>query len=572
MAENAHKGKTPMRASLVALQVWALLFALTGDSASAAAPVDTATSQVFDFSHGHGDWKLYNYESRVSFCVTNIDGVSGFAAYVPGVKMPVEKGKRVKVDHTAWGIHGPFLDAAPGQGFSLALRLRSTVAAQKASGSDHATSYVSFFDGDGIELESYFPILLPAPTNAWQTVDVYGRIPDGAKKFRINVGLDRPNMVPGDSFVLANIVLTLYPAGPPAHCRVTLRDDGGVMVGGKPFFPIGVFDVGKDVWSSNELQVAMRSLKEIGVNLVQTYYVSRNGTLRRFMDAAHAAGLKTWVPAGESNAVFKEKYILAERWHPSILGWYLGDDTATGLSAAEIFRRHEVCHSLDPDRITLQADYLNGRRSSRYFPYVNMTDVFLPEIYTVYMIKQSGREVPDVICDIKTVKSALYQKGVPNKSFWPIIQYFQGWREWHRFPTLQELRAMTFEAIVCGGRGVTFYTYSDSKKRPDWWGYGMSHSPENWATFSKVVREVASLQSHLSARDAAKQPCINVVSGPKHDICGYRSVHGLLKETGLFMAVNSSTNDIVAEVSLPENGRRETLTIEPYGVIVKNFK
>ena len=133
---------------------------------------------------------------------------------------------------------------------------------------------------------------------------------------------------------------------------------------------------------------------------------------------------------------------------------------------------------------------------------------------------------------------------------------------------------MTFAAIVGGGKGVTYYIYSDSKtKRPNgWWGLGVTHTPEHWATFSKVIREISAIEKDLAARDAKVQPTVDVVSGPKKNIRGTASVNILLKETGLLMALNSSTNQVVAELKMPGCGKVKTLTLEPFGVAVERVK
>ena len=528
-----------------------------------------SAAKVFDFSHGAVDWMTYNYKSRVSFCVTNIDGVAGFSVYVPGVQTPKTFRERMKLPDTAWGVGSPLVDVVPGQGFSLSLKLRSTVDVRRPSGSDSASCYVSFFGKDGRELPDYVPFSLVQASNAWQTITVYGRVPHEATRMHIQFGCDVPNLAPGDSIVLSKLELVSYPGGPSPDCRVTLRDDGGVLVGGRPFFPIGIFNVNACTLNGDDLRVGMRELRDAGVNLVHTYRVSRDGRLQRFMDAAHEAGLKTWVPAGGSNFEFKEKYILADRSHPSILAWYLGDDTGNSVTSAEVFRRHEICHSLDPDRITVQADYLHGRRSSRYLNYVNMTDAFMPEIYTAFMKEPTGKEVPDIIGDMNTVKACIRLKGSPNKSVWPIIQYFEGWRDWLRYPTAKELRAMTFAAITSGAKGVIYYTYCDSKvERADGWcGHGAAHSRDHFNTFSAVTRELAGLIPDLVSRDAPRQPAVEMLSGPAQDANGGFPVSCLLKETGLLVVVNSATKPVSAKLTLP-GGKSRTVELDAIGVSV----
>ena len=65
---------------------------------------------------------------------------------------------------------------------------------------------------------------------------------------------------------------------------------------------------------------------------------------------------------------------------------------------------------------------------------------------------------------------------------------------------------------------------------------------------------------------------MKIVSGPKKNIRGTASVNVLLKETGLLMALNSSTNQVVAEVEFAGCGKRKTLALEPFGVAVERIK
>ena len=53
--------------------------------------------------------------------------------------------------------------------------------------------------------------------------------------------------------------------------EVSLRDDGMVLVKGKPFFPIGMYAVSPYDFNSNSLDVAVRDLKKAGLNMVHSY-------------------------------------------------------------------------------------------------------------------------------------------------------------------------------------------------------------------------------------------------------------------------------------------------------------
>ena len=320
---------------------------------------------------------------------------------------------------------------------------------------------------------------------------------------------------------------------------------------GRPFFPIGIYSVSKKDFNGNDIKRAFRELKAAGFNFAHTYQNERGPDYYEFLYAADECGIKLWLPAGTSASLFSERNVLDERCHPSVLAWYLGDDTANFIEPEEVMRRHHACHALDPAHITAQADFLGDGRSHRYRPYVHSTDAFLPEIYPVRTAGQTGREVPMVIHDMQTVARSIAEAGAPVKSVWPIIQHFDGWGCWKRVPTLDELRAMSYAALIHGARGITWYTYGGNGKN----GRGVTSSPERWREICSVVGEISSVQDGLASRDAAEQPGVRVVKGPVKDLMNHPSVSCLLKESGLLMAVNSSTNTVTAEFSLKGGAR-----------------
>ncbi|MBO7206474.1 MAG: hypothetical protein J6W10_02555, partial [Kiritimatiellae bacterium] len=210
-------------------------FILTGSILMFGASFTSAaeSQKVFDFSKGPGNWKISNYESRVSFAATNINGVSGFAAYVPGVKVPIPKGKRPKHPDTAWGMKGPQIEVAPGSGFAFTVDFFTKLDASKKSGADEHSCFILFYGEDGMELPDYVPFALGPESNVWQSVTFYGRVPEKAKSLRLHIGCDMPNIGPGDAIVFSKAAFSWYPYGPSPEGRVSFREDGGVLVGGK---------------------------------------------------------------------------------------------------------------------------------------------------------------------------------------------------------------------------------------------------------------------------------------------------------------------------------------------------
>ena len=312
----------------------------------------------------------------------------------------------------------------------------------------------------------------------------------------------------------------------PATPAVTLRDDGMTLIGGEPFFPIGIYGVCRREFNAYDLDRALADLKAAGFNTVQSYGAARDPS---FLDAVERQGMRTWMGAHAPN----EKVVGRFRHSPSVIAWYLGDDTSEHATPEELLDRDDNIRAVDPTRITTQADVLEPMsRPDRYWDYQSATDSFLPEIYPV----RGTDQAKDRLCVAQTVlemkRVAEDQAGDPTgrrHSCWPIIQYFRGWG-WKRFPTAEELYGMSFAAIIHGAQGVTWYTYggflNPEKKK---FNYGVTSSEEVWRNTTNLTRRIARLVPVLTERTPAQPPVPTVLSGPKLDAHGNPSVTTLLK-------------------------------------------
>ncbi|MBP5637881.1 MAG: hypothetical protein J6X55_00245 [Victivallales bacterium] len=327
---------------------------------------------------------------------------------------------------------------------------------------------------------------------------------------------------------------------------VTMRDDGFVLIDGKPFFPIGLYGMSEKPFNNNSYDKAFKDLRANGFNFAHTYKDCGNGPNRQhFLDTAAANGIKVWVPLAGGLV----DCTLRERNHPAILAWYLGDDTATHIPADVVRRNHLKCHAIDNAHLTTQADAVGGYYTNRYIPYVHSTDSFMPEIYPVTSPTPLPVEVPAVIRDMKACQYALRLNGSPVKTFWAIIQHFKGYSSWKRFPSFAELRAMSYLSIIHGAHGITWYTYGGN----DTTNLGVASSPERWNEICTVARELSSLSSKITSRNAKTQPNAKVIEGPQTDGLKFPSINCLLKDNDgdkILMTANSSNEPIKAQISL----------------------
>ncbi|MBR5741576.1 MAG: hypothetical protein IKX91_03380, partial [Firmicutes bacterium] len=339
-----------------------------------------------------------------------------------------------------------------------------------------------------------------------------------------------------------------YVGDAPSTPKVTLRDDGMTLIDGKPFFAIGLYAVCKREFNGNSFDVAFKGLKEAGFNLAHTY---GNAYDADFLASAAKYGLKLWVQAR-----FPDKRLIdVGRHHPSIIAWYLGDDTASHISPELEADYDEDVKAVDPTRISVQADPIGGAPSgvSRYADYVTATDGFMPEIYPV---RNTTGDPTDATCvaqtirDMRQVAEDVRQYGDGNpRTCWAIIQYFKGWSGWKHFPTREQLFAMTFAAVIHGAHGVTWYTYGgfvDPEK--DMYNYGVTTTPERWRNISALATQIQQLSPVLLERtDPNAQPTIVVERGPATNALDEPAVIALYKRHGAenyLIAVNSAFESV----------------------------
>ena len=526
-----------------------------------------------DFAKGLPGWRVANHEGRLGIAPATVLGEQGVK-----IERVVEKGD------SAWGLCSPEFTVRPG-GYLATIRvcgtldkptiaMRNRMSMPVAGRQKDFACAIFWLDAAGNEVCVCRPYGLPCRSNEWTVVKFGGDVPAGAVKARLSIGADAPEMREGDFMALSRVRVSLYAPKVGPELRVSLRDDGMTLVGGKPFFPIGIYSVASNAFNGG-LRNAFAELKAIGINTVHTYRTRPN----ELLDMAAEFGMKAYVPPGPSHA-FDVESVMELRNHPALLAWYLDDDTYRHTTPEELASRHFLCKTLDDAHLTSHADD-NQCFGNRFHEYVNGADIFLPEIYPCGAETPLGNEVACVIGDMERIASAFAEtRWSTTKAAWAIIQDFDGWNTCERYPTAAELRAMTYAAIVHGARGVTWYSYAGSadcaprewrRRHPDkaFKGRGVRNVPERWKEFCALVPELAAMQDDLSSRDAGVQPKVEVLEGPRLDRLGFASVSCLLKETGLLLAVNSTTETVKARISFRRGDEElvREIVFPPYFVV-----
>ena len=354
--------------------------------------------------------------------------------------------------------------------------------------------------------------------------------------------------------------------------QAELRDDGVVLVDGKPFFPIGIYGVKPCPANGQSWDNAMAELKEAGFNIVQSYTPPRV----KFLDAAAKAGLKVISRPRMPEDVEFEPY----RVRPEILAWYLGDDTSGHCTPMELRDRMDAMKGADGRRLTCQAD----GASLGYRDYAAGTDIFIPEIYPIRV--GDAQNVRDGIAQVSNAmrlsRKCMRAEGLTTRSVWALMQHFKGWTNWKRFPTKDELFCSSFSALANGANGIFWYTYSGgpSKFNKNNINYGAIDDPMRWAELKELVSRVNEIKDVLLERTPPDQPLVTVTKGPKSDILDNPSVSVLLKRhagDAYVIAVNGTPETVTVGVRVPgivEKGEvlwESRAVLAPKGVLSESF-
>ena len=350
-------------------------------------------------------------------------------------------------------------------------------------------------------------------------------------------------------------------SSPAASSKISLREDGMMLIDGKPFFSIGIYGFKRREMNGMSCERGIADLAAAGFNTVQSYGIGKDP---EYLEAVARHGMRIWM--GPPNPETKEsvKYLA----NPSVVTWYIGDDTSQHLTPQELADRDDNARAVDPIRPTAQADAMKSDADvDNYENYAALTDGFLPEIYPVYSAETNKDRfcVATTIRDMKRFFLDNGRRGANRVHFaWPTIQYFKGWG-WGRFPSRDELFGMSFAAIIHGAHGINWYTYggSDGPVVPGKkYHYGVCWSAETWGNMTNLSSRIAMLRPALEMRKGPQPRAPEVVAGPKKASMGLPAVTQLLKSAdgwSYLLTVNAADAEVSARLFPGAKGPVEVL-------------
>jgi len=289
-------------------------------------------------------------------------------------------------------------------------------------------------------------------------------------------------------FAAADLVILTYKPNEVKTDRLT----GSLIVNKQILFPFGFYCY-SPVYPTLPEEEAVK-----GFNLISPYQKILPETFKErkaYMDRCAQLGLKvnynllsvsggggvSSLIEGLTGAQKKERLVsevIAFRDHPALLSWYISDEpTGNNISPATLEEIYETVSKLDPWHpvsIVFMAPFLAAKK------YQNALDIVMADPYPV------PNSPVTIVGNVAGQLSAEF-KGI--KPVWIVPQVFGGGEWWGREPSLQEVRSMTYQAIIKGARGIQYFVRQGLNLFPK--------STSTWGECGRIAVEIAGLTPWL---------------------------------------------------------------------------
>lgn len=302
----------------------------------------------------------------------------------------------------------------------------------------------------------------------------------------------------GRTRYVARCALTILP--PRLNEVKTDALTGALIVNGRIFFPFGFYCYSPVYPTLPEEEVVK------GFNMISPYQKILPETFnerKEYMDRCAVLGLKVHynllsVSGGggvssQIDGISEEEKrdrlineIMAFRDHPALLSWYISDEpNGYKLPPEELEKIYKTVKENDPWHpvsVVFMAPFLSARK------YSDALDIVMADPYPIPNVPASQ------VGKITAQLSAAF-KGF--KPVWIVPQAFGGGEWWSREPTIQELRSMTYQAIINGAKGIQYFIRQGLNSFPK--------STAGWNECGRMALEISELSPWLLSDEPAPE-------------------------------------------------------------------
>lgn len=247
--------------------------------------------------------------------------------------------------------------------------------------------------------------------------------------------------------------------------KVYIDERGFTVKNGTRFFPLVLF-IGEGPksgnWASSEEN--LNKISSAGFNTIMSYYYGDRPDIADFFSATKKhnlnvlfslkdihEGLTTYRNLNKPALSTASSIVSKFKNEPNLLAWYINDELGLGkYSSIEALYKRIVKE--DGNHPVFQVDY-----KVENFEYLReLSDIIGTDPYPV------DRQKVDDLGLVSDWTRKTVQIAGPNKGVWQVIQLvdlaFSG-RKGARAPNLEEIRNMTYQALIGGAKGLNFYNF-----------------------------------------------------------------------------------------------------------------
>ncbi len=171
------------------------------------------------------------------------------------------------------------------------------------------------------------------------------------------------------------------------------------------------------------------------------------------------------------------------RDHPALLAWYISDEPngykTPPETIEEIYKTVKRLDPWHPVTVVITAPFMQAKK------YTGALDILMADPYPLPELPASF--VGDITGQLKELV-------IGKKPLWIVPQAFGGGEIWKREPTIQEIRSMTWQAIIKGAAGIQYFVRQ-----------GLNYFPKSaavWGECGRIAVEVAELTPWLLSDEA----------------------------------------------------------------------
>ena len=265
---------------------------------------------------------------------------------------------------------------------------------------------------------------------------------------------------------------------------VKITPNGTMRINGEPFFPFGFYHVS---WGST-VQERGKHLQEIadaGFNVIHASLKRKESldSYGKFLDRADKLGIKVITEFGLEPIIDPLVAINRFKNKPAVLGWNIGDDvgvpTANSMKPRELSDFHCQVKNIDPQHIT----YV----SSPLYKLLNFADFTDAVGFQAYPVEAKPQKISLAHKLIAHIVSSV----PPSRMVIANSQAFRRYEAKSPMPTPQQVRNMTYQALVAGAKGIVYYTYYDAGK---WY---LAENTDLWQEVQSLVPEIEKISPML---------------------------------------------------------------------------